>query len=282
MPKTEASGCRNIIVVSDTHGGCRLGLCRPGGVKLDGGGKYHVSGVQAKLWGHWTEFCDRWVPMVTKREPFILVHNGDALEGNHHGATTQISHNLADQADIAYDSLRRLVDKAAVYYHVAGTEIHVGASAAEESRLSQRLGSKPDSEGSHVRWDLWIDLHGHLCHFAHHIGTTGSSSYEATAVGKEMVENYVESGRWGHRAAQVVVRSHRHRFYEARHYGERGLQISVVTPAWQLKTPFVHRTAGRMSEPQIGGILIRVGDEELHTRAKVWGMGRSKPEVYGA
>jgi hypothetical protein len=35
-----------------------------------------------------------------------------------------------------------------------------------------------------------------------------------------------------------------------------------------------------MSQPQIGGILIRCGDEELHTRAQVWAMGRPKTERY--
>jgi hypothetical protein len=227
------------------------------------------------------EFATKWVPSVTKREPYILVHNGDALDGVHHGSTSQISQNLSDQSNIAYDALRLLVDRSAAFYSVRGTEAHVSASGAEEERCARRLGAKTDSEGNHSRWDLWIDLHGHLCHFTHHVGTTGSSSYEATAVGKEMVENYVESGRWGYRAAQVIVRSHRHRFYETRHYGDKGLQISVVTPAWQLKTGYVYRGQGRMSEPQIGGILVRVGDEELHTRAIVWPLKRSKPEVYG-
>jgi hypothetical protein len=281
-PITEACHARNIVVISDNHGGDRLGLCPPGGVRLDGGGKYYNSGLQNKLWEHWLFFRNQWVPHVTKREPFILIHNGDALDGNHHNATTQISHNLCDQNDIAYASLKPLVDKAAAYYHVRGTEAHTGPSGAEENRLARRLGAIQDCEGNFARWELWLSLYGHLCHFTHHIGTTGSSSYEATAVGKEMVENYVESGRWGSRAAQVIVRSHRHRFYETRHYSDKGLAISVVTPAWQLKGPFVFRTQARMSEPQIGGILIRVGDEELHTRAIVWPIKRSRTEVYGA
>lgn len=97
-----------------------------------------------------------------------------------------------------------------------------------------------------------------------------------------MVENYAESGRWGNRPAQVIVRSHRHRYSEWRHYGSRGLQITAITPSWQLKTGYVYKGQAKMSQPQLGGILIRVGDEELHTRAMVWAMGRSKTEVYGA
>jgi hypothetical protein len=260
-----------------------MGLCPPAGARLDGGGTYAPSPLQAKVWDHWTEFWDVWVPRATQGEPYILVVNGDALDGVHHNSTTQISHNLADQHEIAYECLREPVSRAAAYYHIRGTEAHVGKSGAEEERLAQRLGALPDHLGNHARWELWLDLHGHLCHFTHHIGTSGSSSYEATAVGKEMVENYVESGRWGYDAAQVLVRSHRHRFSEVRMYGAKGLQISTVTPAWQLKTPYTFKIAGaRVSPPQMGGIIIRAGEEELYTRACVWPIERPATEVYGA
>ena len=38
MKKIDAARARNIIVVSDMHAGCRMGLCPPHGAKLDGGG----------------------------------------------------------------------------------------------------------------------------------------------------------------------------------------------------------------------------------------------------
>lgn len=272
---------RTIIVVSDLHCGCRMGLCPAGGAKLDAGGVYKPSRLQRKLWAQWREFCDKWIPHVTKREPFVLVVNGDALDGNHHGSTTQISHNLSDQSEIAVACLADLCRASSSYYHVRGTEAHVGPSGAEEERLARRLGARPGRDGDHAQWELWIDLRGHLCHFTHHIGSTGSSPYEVTAIGKELVEAYVEAGRWGDRPPQVVVRSHRHRYAEIRLCGNRGYAISLTTPAFQLKTPYSYRIAGgRLSPPQIGGIAIRVGDEELYTRSKVWALEREEPEVF--
>lgn len=268
---------RNVIVVSDTHCGCRMGLCPPSGARLDGGGVYKPSRLQMKMWERWEEFWGEWVPKVTKGEPYIVVFNGDAIDGVHHGSTTQISHNLVDQALIAKSVLSPVAERASAYYHIRGTEAHVGKSGAEEERLAAELGAVADESGNSARWELWLDLHSYLLHFTHHIASSGSSAYESTAVGKEMVENYVESGRWGFRSAQVVVRSHRHRYGEWRQYGDKGLQISVVSPAWQMKTPYVYRIQARMSQPQLGGLLIRAGDEELHTRAMVWGIGRSKP-----
>lgn len=173
----------NIICVSDTHAGCGLALCPPKVTLIDKG-VYHASPFQRKLWTHWLSFCNEWVPRVTKGQPFILVHNGDGIDGRHHGTTSQISHNLQDQENIAYDVLSPLVARASAYYHIRGTEAHVGPSGEAEESLAGRLGAKPDCHGHASRWELWLELRGHLCHFAHHIGVTGSSQYEATAPGK--------------------------------------------------------------------------------------------------
>lgn len=273
---------RNIIIVSDTHCGDRTGLVPDTGAALDDGGRYEASALQRKMWERWRLFWDEWVPRVTRKQPYILIHNGDAVDGVHHNSTSQISQNLADQANIAYECLAPLVDKSAFYYHIRGTEAHVGKSGAEEERLAQRLGALADDQGNHARWELWLELWGHLINFSHHIGTSGSSAYEATAVGKEMVEAYVEAGRWGNKAPQVIVRGHRHRYGEWRMFGQDGLQITLTVPSWQLKTAFSHRMAtGRLSQPQLGGALIRVGDEELHSRAMVWPIERPRTEVYG-
>lgn len=284
----DTNKCRhptNIIVVSDTHCGCRLGLCPPDGVALDDGGTYLPSNLQLKVWSMWREFWDDWVPRVTKGEPYDLVFNGDGLDGVHHGSTTQVSHNMEDQQAIALaclmDPVAKCKQSGGRYYHIRGTEAHVGKSAVEEERLAKALGAVPNDEGQHARWELWKRIgagKGHLCHFLHHIGSTGSSAYESTAVHKELVESFVEAGRWGDEPPQVIVRSHRHRHYEVRIAVGQGYGISTVTPAWQLKTPFVYRIPGaRLAQPQFGGVLIRAGDEDgLYTRFKVWRLDRPR------
>ncbi len=96
-----------------------------------------------------------------------------------------------------------------------------------------------------------------------------------------MVEAFVEAGRWRHDPPDVVCRSHRHRQFETRIATHSGYGISLVTPGWQLKTPFVFKLPGaRAAQPQIGGYLIRKGDEdEVYTRFKVWEMQRPAEEV---
>ena len=273
---------RNVIVISDTHFGCQLALCPPS-VALDNGGTYQPSVLQKKLWGLWQYFWGEWVPQVTKGEPYIIVHNGDAIDGKHHDSVTQITQNITDQVEIAIAVLRPIVKakKCAGYYHIRGTEAHVGKSGQAEEGLAKALGAIPDEIGNCARWELWMKLNGSLIHFSHHIGTTNAAAYESTAVYKEMIEAYVDAARWHKQPPDVVVRSHRHRAFETRIPTAKGYGISLVTPGFQLKTPFTHRLAlGRSSMPQIGGVLIRHGNEDsIFTRSQVWNIDRPKEVV---
>lgn len=276
MKKLAAGKIRNVIVISDTHCGCQVGLCPPDGAALDGGGVYMPSKIQLMVWSMWREFWDKWVPRVTHGEPFAVVHNGDAIDGIHHGSTTQISHNIEDQVSLAYKVLAPVVKACGGrYYHIRGTEAHVGKSAEYEENLAKRLGAIP-GDGVYARWEMWMRIGKGLAHFSHHIGTTGSTHGEATAVNAELATAFNEAGRWGLEPPQIVVRSHRHRNIEVRVPTANGYGMSIVTAGWQMKTPFTFRIpGGRQSQPQIGGTILRLGDEELHARHQVWSLARA-------
>lgn len=270
---------RNIVAISDLHCGCQVGLCPPV-VHLDEGGEYHASDHQKVVWGWWEEFWNEWVPHVCHNEPYVVITNGDVCDGTHHGSVTQITHNIKDQKNIAIEVLRPVVKKAAAYYHIRGTEAHVGQSAQIEEEVAKALGAKPNDIGQHARYELWYRLgEQYLIHFAHHIGTAGSMHYESTALMRELTEAYVEAGRWNEEAPDVVVRSHRHRNAEVRVQTHKGFATVCTTAGWQLKTPFVYKIAGaRLASPQIGGTVIRSGDEDVYTRHRIWDLKRPKEE----
>jgi hypothetical protein len=281
---------RSLVVVSDTHAGCRLALVHPDGADLDGGGRYMPSKFQRQMWGLWRQFWDEWVPEVTRGEAFDLVHNGDALDGVHHRATTQISHNMEDQQRMAEAVLRGPVEQCkrsgGTYYHIRGTEAHVGQSGEYEERLARQLGAKPNDEGQYARFDLWKRVgtptkrvRAPLVHLLHHVGTTGSAAHESSAVNAELTAEYVEAARWGHEPPDFIVRSHRHRSIAVDMNSSKGYAAAIVTPAWQGKTPFVFKVPGaRLSEPQFGGVCIRQGEEEMYYRRCVWTLGRTPEE----
>lgn len=260
----------NIVVISDQHVGCQMGLCPAGGIPLDGGGHYRPSALQKVVWRWWSEFWRDFVPTATKGEPFVVVNNGDALEGRHHNATTQVSHNLKDQLAAARSVLAPVVDACkGQYYHVRGTEAHVGQSGENEEQLASKLGAIPNEDGHHARWELRLRLGGRLIHFTHHISTSSSPYANTTAIQRELVNSYLETGRWGDEPYSMIVRSHRHQHSEVSWQSVHSKVTGVVSPAWQLKTPFVYRIGARMQQPEIGGLVIRLADGELFVRAFV-------------
>ena len=77
-----------------------------------------------------------------------------------------------------------------------------------------------------------------------------------------------------------MARSHRHRNAEVRVQTHKGFATVFTTASFQLKTPFAYRIAGaRQSLPQIGGSLLRCGNEDLYTRHFVKSMDRPEEVV---
>jgi hypothetical protein len=270
----------DLVAFGDTHFGCKLALCPPEGVVLDGGVEYHPSNAQRVLWSWWTEFWGEWVPHVTGGRPFAVVHLGDATDGRHHGSTTQISQNLSDQKAIAELALKPIVEACeGRFYMIRGTEAHTGPSGENEEDLARALHAIPDELGQHSRNEMWLRLKDKSIHFAHAIGVSGSP-YAGTTLTREYVNMVVEAGRQGLPPPDAVVRGHCHRFGHQRFSQRDGYAYSVTTPSWQLKTPFAYRTvSGRTSMPESGGIVFIRGDEDFYTREKVWRMDRPKEVV---
>ncbi len=283
-----ADNPRHVVVVSDLHVGCQLALCPPRGALQDEGGRYTPSPFQKKLWKMWKEFWNVHVPIMTDGEPYDVVINGDIVDGVHHNAVSQWSNNIASQALAALEILKPVVAKCpGKFYMIRGTECHVGQSGQNEENIARQLGAEPNAEGLHSRWELWKELGDGLIHFTHHIGCSGAAAGEATAVLKELIEFYVEAGRWNERPPDVCVRSHRHRHMEVSIATGRngssgqGKALSVVTPAWQGKTPFVHKIAGgRTSQPMFGGIVLSwsKNDKLIYERHRVWRLDRPRSE----
>lgn len=262
--KKPSKHVKDIVVISDTHFGSSLALCPPGCL-TDDGQPIGLSKLQRKLWAFWNDFWN-WVDERLDGKPFILVHNGDIVDGDHHRTTTLLSANPAIQKRIATKALKEIINKSAGYYQIRGTEAHVGASACSEETIAEELGAVVDPEsGAHSRWDMWLEFGDELIHFSHHIGTTSSSAYESSAVQREIVAAFTDAGQWNRKPPSMLVRSHRHRYIEVKNHRGRG----IVTPAWQAKTPFVFKI-DRMRLPMFGGLMLRQGAEGVHVREKIY------------
>lgn len=247
---------KHLVFISDTHFGSAVALSQIH--QLDDGGYFHPSKLQAKLYQHWMGFWE-WAYRRIGREPFKLIHVGDIIDGLHHRSTQVSSGNLTVQGRLAIDMMMPHVSRAVEYYQIRGTEAHVGTSAQEEEAIACALGAEREKEtGNYARWMLWLKFGPKLINVAHHLGATTSSAYESSALMRETVAAFTESGQHKFRPPDILVRGHTHRYLRI---DGAGPWESIKLPAWQLKTAFTHRI-DRMRGPQIGGILMsRIGDD---------------------
>jgi hypothetical protein len=257
--KTKLAKVKNIVCIGDTHFGSSIALMPPL-IRVQDGLVLTQSRQQVMLWQWWLDFW-QFVDAVLDGEPFILVHNGDIVDGNHHGCTQLATGSISAQQSMAISALRSHVARAAAFYCIAGTAAHAGQSSSHEEQIANALGAIPDHDGRHCRQDLWIEMGRDLVQFAHHIGTTSSAAYKSSAIMRMIAGMQQAAGEWGFRPPTVMVRSHAHDYTEVKRPNCRG----VICPAWQLKSDWVWGK-DTTNLPIIGGLILREGKEGLHIR----------------
>lgn len=258
-----------ITFISDLHVGSSTGLCPGEGMFLDDGGIYMPSKAQLELARVWERFFEigKGFKKIKKR---ILVINGDMIDGAHHSTVALATNNIQTQEAAATRILSRVTKDFDRIYVTRGTEAHVQPSAQSDERIAIAIGAEPEpNSGNRAAWQWWLDVDGVIFNIAHHIGTTSSAAYESSAVMREMVAALVEAGQWGQRVPDLFIRSHRHRYIELGIPSVKGKIQALVTPAWQLRTPYVERL-DRMRMPHIGGINIIVEDGLCQIQEKIF------------
>jgi hypothetical protein len=272
---------KSIIVISDLHVGSTVGLCPPQ-VSVVDRGTYECNKFQEALYHYWQDFWKIFVPRAVKgSKKVVLIINGDVIDNVHHETVNILSNSIEVQESAAVSILNGIRSLCPVKIHeiymVAGTEAHAGRAAESERRIAKAIGAIPDETGEHTPYQRWLDVDGTIVHFAHTIGTTSSAAYESSAPMRELVASMVEAAQWGRPMPDILVRSHRHRFIEVPIPTEGGRIRVVVTPGWQLRTPFVERV-DRMRMPHIGGVVFQLGEEHsCQVKEKLYPLPDPKP-----
>lgn len=258
---------RFLVAVGDLHCGSSVALCPPN-MPLDDGGQYKLSPIQQALWAQWELFWREFVPAVTGGEPFSVLANGDLTEGKHHRSVQTISDHEGAHVGAAIRVLQPVRDQAEQLWIVRGTEAHVGPSAGHEEAIATAIEADGNGQTS-SHWETWMEFGPHIIHACHHVGTTSSTAYELSALSRELVANLGEAAQWGNRPADLLIRSHRHRFAYGGFPTSRGVTELVVLPAWQLRTAFAFKKVS-MRLPQIGGVVFGYDQWGIFKREFIW------------
>ena len=219
------------VVVSDLHVGSTVGLWPPDG-ELESGntvgfGKNHH---QRWLWDVWQDTIKTATEHFGK-DPWILICNGDLMDGVHHHSTEVTAAIEADHAMAAVTCLQPLKDKAHKTYIVRGTGCH---TKDFEKMIASKLGAEFCGDTA------MIEIHGTLIEAKHHTTTSGRAYLEAGGMSIAMGNARLNYARVGHRIPKVFIRAHRH---VGGVYTD-GSGAMVITGAYQLLTRWGKKVVG--------------------------------------
>lgn len=223
-----------ILDISDTHCGSELAILPPS-FRLHNNRKPHFTDLNGWLWECWEDWQGAWADKYIRWDECLLVINGDATEGVHHGGKQIVSDNPLDHVTMAEHLFAPLVEKAADVVVVEGTECHTGSN---EHSLALKLGAIQNPNTGQPAWDrLVMDVQGTRCHFSHHMPTTSRPYLEGNGLSITLGTERQEAVINGEKPPQVVGKAHRHR------YGEflDAAGHCFATPPWQGLTRHGHK-----------------------------------------
>lgn len=275
---------RPIVVVSDLHVGCGLAVMPREGAAHGSTNEHQPSQLQLKLCDWWDEFW-AWVEKETGGGYNVVV-NGDSIDGVHHRAVSQWTHNTDVQRAAAVQLLRPVRERAHRMFMTDGTEAHVGPSSSDEESIARELKTdRPSGRGPHSLAQLFYSCgDDSLIHFAHHMPTSLSPFTKSSGLQKEIIYGYTHSGRLRLQAPNLYVRSHRH---ECGVVGEpiraksgtTQMAFAWCTSPWQLMGPYMNKFPRGGAVSEIGGLLIKFGDEGAYCKPWVRWVDRPAPYI---
>jgi len=220
-----------VVVVSDLHVGGTTALWPPDGELTSGNIVGFGNNVaQRWLWKCWQDTI-KTAAAHFGSDPFVLILNGDLMDGDHHRNKELTAVIEADHATAAVKCLEPLVKLAQKTYVVRGTECH---TRDFERMIADMLGAEYCGD------KLLLTVHGTLIDAAHHMPATGRSYLEASALSILMGNARVNYARVEQKMPRVFLRAHRH----VGGYYSDGNAAIVATGAFQLLTRWATKVVG--------------------------------------
>lgn len=283
-----------LAIPSDTHSGSSVGLMPPGQWEFANGGYHNPDETQRILTRLWITAWER-IGKARRGKRLVIVHNGDATEGQHHGSLEVITPRVDEQERMHVESMELAMALANfdasmgdLLYYVKGTPAHVMNGGMSEERIARqfedtgiqprRPPSEPGGKDGRFVWDrLRMDVNGKLFDIAHHGAGLGTKPWTKTnPLRSKLQEVYWRNLENKTRAPDYWVRSHRHVKAHDVYVAATGQRIEGhITPAMQNKTEFGYKVAADI--PASLGVIwfdisasgaVRFDEEYLETETE--------------
>lgn len=250
-------GIKKVLVVSDLHAGSKASIVPPD-FEPEGGGSFVPNESQLLLYEAYHEML-AWIAEETNdyKDSFVFVHNGDAIDGIHHGTVDIISHDWQVHVDLAAHLLKPIADRAHKTFIIEGTETH---TKDFERSLGQRLGGVRSAYHRAYAWpNLTLNVNGCNVRFSHHVGPTNNSANRPKKVLDHLkhVRSEITDAPWRDveppPLPSFVCGAHCHTTTEAfingRHLG------GITTGSWQVLNRYGQRVVNG-AQPIVGVAML--------------------------
>ncbi len=265
-----------MAVVSDTHGGHKLGLLNPETVLYEENEVGDLipytpalTATQEYLWKAYTDDMAE-VYVWANGDPLVLIHNGDATQGLRY-IDHLVSTRLADQIEIGVMNLRPWFEHAGVTVArmTKGTGSHVLGEGSSEILIGQQLAALYPDVDVQVVYHGLLDVDGVELDYAHHGPYPGSRAWLKGNVARydlrSLMLNELSAGKV---PARVMLRSHYHEWIPPEtlgmeFLGETYWSTLVLTPSYCGLGAHGHQATRSTARQTHGMVAIEVLDGRL-------------------
>jgi hypothetical protein len=229
MSGKKAKPITKVVVISDLHIWSTVGLWPEGFVSCEQV-PIGQNPFQKILWDCWMRLWHEDVPKLTGGDPFLLLINGDIVEGSHHKAVQLMSANEDDQFLAVKEVFKPCGHARAVI--VEGTECHTRTLEHAVASQMDAIPCPNTRRPAHPK--LWIDIEGFRLIARHHMPGSSALGGDARALKSEFDKEVIAAASVKEPRPDILCMAHRHNPGAYRWpYG-----ISIVTPPWQGLTRF--------------------------------------------
>ena len=244
------------VVVSDFHSGSNHSLF-PDRFWQGGRGNNHSPTSQQVQIRKQFELFAKEVNIKRKGKKVRLIHNGDAIDGDHHQSGDVCTTNEVEQADIHIELMNELQkrinwQRGDEMYYTRGTPTHVHE---KEDYIAEQMNAE-------LHDLLKMKTNGAMSWFTHHGPAAGKGANEGNSVRNWLKNIHVDALRDEGKAPDIVYTGHVHKpIYSV--YSARGRDYQyqnihgIILPSWQGKTRYAWKVAA-MESNMIGGVIHEI------------------------
>ena len=236
-----------LVSLSDMHSGSTTALFPNYPMFFRVSEKDEISHIptenQRRMYEHWTNCADE-VKRASIGKRLVVVHNGDAIDGNHHETVQIISGNPKHQSQIHIELMEFFLSRCGFsvsngdeLHYTNGTESHTGWN---EYGIKEHF----DFMNAQFHEELNLEVNGKLVWWTHHGTGVGKGTNEGNGYRNWLRDIHWDCIKEKKQSPDMIITSHFHKsLYQTYVQSFDHTMHGMVLPSWQMKTRYAYRVA---------------------------------------